>query len=186
MGVAVPEAMFEAFHATHIRDVLAYCLRRTSHTEAHDATAETFAIAWRKFDAIPTGEATLPWLYRVAANVMRNQFRSVRRARKLASKLGAQPVPAVPGPEVQVVRRAEYDEVLGAVAALKPKYREVLRLVEWEELPREEVAALLHISRAAIDQRIHRAYQQLEHHLQHLQGRPPVTEGGEHDSAQAS
>lgn len=184
--MAVPEATFESFHTTHVRDVLGYCLRRTSHAEAHDAAAETFAIAWRKFDAIPSGDAALAWLYRVAANVMRNQFRSIRRAHNLAAKLGSQPVPILPGPEVQVVRRAVDDEVLRAVAALRPKYREVLRLVEWEELPREQVAALLHISRAAIDQRIHRAYQQLEQHLQHLQGRPPVTEGGEHDSAQAS
>lgn len=180
------EATFEAMYATHVRDVLAYFLRRTSRAEAHDATAEVFTVAWRRVAELPDEPEILRWLYGVAANVLKNQRRSTRRARNLVSKIGSQPEPFQPGPETQVVRRSEYDEVNRAIDSLKPKYREVIKLVEWEELPREQVAELLSVSRATIDQRIHRAYQQLERSLKHLSYEPSTVEGGEHGTARAS
>jgi RNA polymerase sigma-70 factor (ECF subfamily) len=171
-------------YAEYVRLVLAYCLRRISPAEAHDATAEVFAVAWRKRHDMPTGSEALPWLYGVAGNVLRNQARSNRRARNLAGKIGSQPQSYQPGPEAQVVQRAEHAEVQKAVNSLKPHYREVIKLVEWEGLPRETVADMLSVSRAAIDQRLHRAYKQLERRLRHLA--PYTPKGGEHDAAAAS
>lgn len=175
---------FESMYAACVRPVLAYCLRRVGSVEAQDATAEVFAIAWRKRHDLPDGPETLPWLYGVAANVLRNQARSHRRARNLSGKLGSQPQRHQPGPEAQVVQRAEYAEVQAAVDSLKPHYREVIRLVEWEGLSRETVADMLSVSRAAIDQRLHRAYKQLERRLRHLA--PYALKGGEQDAAAAS
>jgi len=178
------DATFEAMYASHVRDVLAYCLRRTAHAEAHDAAAEVFAVAWRRMTELPAEPETLPWLFGVAANVLKNQGRSSRRSRNLAGKIGSQAVEFQPGPETQLVRRAEYEEVHRAIDSLKPKYRDVLKLVEWEELPREQVAQMLSVSRSTIDQRIHRAYQQLARKLKHLSHSP--MEGGDHDTAAAS
>ena len=186
MATQATEATFEAMYATHVRDILAYCLRRTPYAEAHDATAETFAVAWRRRSELPTSPETLPWLFGVAANVLKNQRRTSRRVRNLAGKLGSQAAEFQPGPEAQLVRRAEYDEVHKAIDSLKPKYRDVLKLVEWEELPRDQVAEMLSVSRATIDQRIHRAYQQLERRLKHLSAGAPRKEGGAHDTAAAS
>lgn len=175
---------FESMYAECVRLVLAYCLRRTTPSEAHDATSEVFAIAWRKRHDLPGGSQTMPWLYGVAANVLRNQARSNRRVRNLTGKLGSQPQRHQPGPEAQVVQRVEHAEVQAAVDSLKPHYSEVIRLVEWEGLPRETVAAMLTVSRATIDQRLHRAYKQLERRLRHLA--PYPVKGGEHDTAAAS
>jgi len=179
-------ATFEAMYAANVRDVLAYCLRRASSADAHDITAEVFTVAWRRRGELPPSSETLPWLYGVAANVLKNQSRSTRRALNLTGKIGSQPELTIPGPEAQVVRRAEYEEVHRAIDSLKPKYREVLKLVEWEELPRAVVAEMLSISRAAVDQRIHRAYQQLERRLKHLSRTPSNLKGGEHGAQQAS
>ena len=186
MATEAAEATFEAMYTAHVREVLAYCLRRTSSAEAHDATAEVFAVAWRRVTELPDEPEVLPWLYGVAANVLNNQRRSTRRARNLAGKLGSQAEGFQAGPETQVVRRAEYEEVHRAIDSLRPKYREVIKLVEWEELPRDQVAELLSVSRATIDQRMHRAYQQLQRRLKHLSSDPSTLEGGEHDTAQAS
>lgn len=175
---------FDGVYAACVRPVLAYCLRRTSEAEAHDAAAEVFAIAWRRRSELPSGSETLPWLLGVAANVLRNQSRSIRRARNLAGKLGSQRERMQAGPEAQVVLRTEYEDVQRAVESLKPGYREVLKLVEWDEIPREVVAEMLNVSRAAIDQRLHRAYKQLERKLQHLS--PYPLKGGECDAAAAS
>jgi RNA polymerase sigma-70 factor (ECF subfamily) len=179
------QATFEAVYAEHVRNILAYCLRRTSSAEAQDAAAEVFAVAWRRSSELPAGPETLPWLYGVAANVLKNQSRSTRRARNLVGKIGSQAQAHQPGPEWRLVRRAEYAEVHEAIDSLKLKYREVIKLVEWEELPRDQVAELLSISRSTVDQRMHRAYQQLERRLKHLSLNVPM-EGGEHGTAEAS
>jgi RNA polymerase sigma-70 factor (ECF subfamily) len=64
-------------------------------------------------------------------------------------------------PEEVVVRRAELDGVLEALALLKPHDRELLRLAAWEELPHVEIAESLGCSVAALDQRLHRAKRKL-------------------------
>ena len=186
MADEAAKAVFEAMYTAHVRDVLAYCLRRTGPAAAHDATAEVFTVAWRRVAELPGQSEILPWLYGVAANVLKNQRRSTHRARNLVNKIESQVEPFQPGPETQVVRRSEYEEVHRAIDSLKPKYREVIKLVEWEELPRDQVAELLSVSRATIDQRMHRAYRQLERPLKHLSYEAPSTKGGDHDTVQAS
>ena len=114
---------FAAMYATCVRPVLAYCLRRTSESDAHDATAEVSAVAWRRRRELPVGDETLPWLYGVAANVLRNQARSSRRARNLVGKIGSQRQPEMAGPETQVVRLAEYAEVPQRILAAVPGWR---------------------------------------------------------------
>ena len=54
--------------------LLAYALRRTASSEdAADAVAETFGIAWRRFDQLPQGESSVLWLYATARRVIANQ-----------------------------------------------------------------------------------------------------------------
>ena len=53
-------ARFDALFTAHQRQVLAYAMRRTqAWADAEDVAAETFTIAWRKFDAIPA-DGTAP------------------------------------------------------------------------------------------------------------------------------
>ena len=142
-----------------------------------------FVIALRKIDQVPPGDGALPWLYSVAKNVLRNRARSARRLGRLALKLEGVESETVEGPAPQVVRNTEYDRLIKALETLNDKDREILRLVEWEGLSREQVAEMFFVSRAAIDQRISRAYKRLARTL----GIPnkthtapvPIEEGGE-------
>ena len=168
MATSAARTTFEAAYADHVREVLAYCLRRTSQTLAEDAAAEVFAVAWRRVSELPAEPQTLPWLYGVAANVLKNQRRSTRRMRNLSVKIGSQASKRTRGPEGQAIDRSVHDEVALAIMSLKPKYRDVIRLVEWEGLTRSHVAGMMGVSRSTIDQRIHRAYQQLARRLDHL------------------
>ena len=60
--------------------ILAYVLRRTaSRDDAADVVAETFEIAWRRLDDVPSGQAGLLWLYVTARYVLANHGRRVRR-----------------------------------------------------------------------------------------------------------
>lgn len=155
------DARFDALYRAHAHEVHAYCLRRTSSEEAKDATSEVFVVAWRRFDDMPEGDERLPWLYGVARNVLANRARSFRRRDRLAAKAAAHHDPAVPGPEPQIVRNEEHNELLRALSKLPDKDQEILRLVEWEGVSRDRVAEMLFLSRSAIDKRIGRAYKKM-------------------------
>jgi RNA polymerase sigma factor (sigma-70 family) len=184
VATSTTRTTFEAAYADHVREVLAYCLRRTSQTLAEDAAAEVFAVAWRRVSELPAEPQTLPWLYGVAANVLKNQSRSARRTRNLSLKIRSQASERNPGPERQAIDQSVHDEVALAIMSLKPKYRDVIRLVEWEGLTRNRVAEMMGVSRSTIDQRIHRAYQQLARRLGHLL--VDDQRGGNHATERAS
>lgn len=70
------EQRFGAVYEQARRPLLAYALRRTGSPEdAADVVAETFAIAWRRLDAIPDGEASRLWLYAACRRVIANHGR---------------------------------------------------------------------------------------------------------------
>ncbi len=178
------EARFEALYRAHAADVLAYCARRTSRDEATDAAADVFVVVLRRIDAVPEGEGSLPWLYMVARNVLNNRHRSDRRRQRLTWKLSSVSERTTPGPEPQVVRREEHQELVDALRQLSERDREILKLVEWEGVSREQVADMMYVSRAAIDQRISRAYKKLARILGPRFTEPrtapvPAEEGGE-------
>jgi len=152
---------FNRIYERHHRTVLAYCLRRTSEPDAYDATSEVFSVAWRRLVDIPSGEKELAWLYGVARKVLSRQWRSAGRFRKLVDKVGAQPDRVTPDVATVVVRRAEYDQVLDAATTLRLPDQEILRLAAWEGLPHSDIATILEISVAAVDQRLHRAKKRL-------------------------
>lgn len=172
---------FDELYQEHFRDVLAYCLRRGPVAEGYDAANEAFAIAWRRIDDVPRGEAARPWLFVVARRVLYRRWRSTHRWRRLLTRAAALPGGGFPDPETVVVQRAEYDAVLEAATRLNVRDREVLSLAAWEGLPHREIAEILGCSIAAVDQRLHRAKQRLAQHY-HAIGRSrtlPRAAGGE-------
>ncbi len=80
---------FTRVYEEHHKAILAYCLRRTSAHDAHDAAAEVFSVAWRRLDDMPTGDGQLLWLYGVAKNVLSHQRRSAGRFRRLVGRVGS-------------------------------------------------------------------------------------------------
>ncbi|WP_203901929.1 RNA polymerase sigma factor [Virgisporangium aliadipatigenens] len=156
-------ARFEALYAATFDRILGYAVRRCDSAEdAADVVAETFAIAWRRIDAVPSGEAARLWLYVVARNVLANHRRGqVRRhtlARAVADQVRGRYAPAADeSVEAQAVRTA-FDR-------MSEEDREVLALVAWEGLDAGGVATVLGCSRNAARIRIHRARRRLRHHL---------------------
>jgi RNA polymerase sigma-70 factor (ECF subfamily) len=61
------------------------------------------------------------------------------------------------GPEAQVIRREEDQEVIDVLGSLRPKDREVLMLSVWENLTAPEIGIAVDVSTAAAEQRLHRA-----------------------------
>jgi RNA polymerase sigma factor (sigma-70 family) len=147
-----PLARFDTLFSEHQRPVLAYAMRRTQTlADAEDVAAETFTIAWRKIEAIPV-EEPLPWLYAVARRVLANHHRGNGRRERLAALLRVE--------DVSTPMRAGEDldgPAFLALASLSPADQELLRLVAWEELGNQQIAAVLEITPNAVAIRLHRA-----------------------------
>lgn len=181
------ETRFRELYQRYQRPVLAYALRRTDRASSLDVAAETFLVAWRRIGDVPSGDddAARLWLYGVARRVLANQRRSNKRFRALRDKLAGIGTLPDPTPETVVVRRAEDEETLAAVARLRPRDQELLRLATWEELPRADIAEMLGTSRHAVRQRLYRITKQLGRELRTVPiprapgTTPQTSEGGE-------
>ncbi|HEY7469831.1 MAG TPA: sigma-70 family RNA polymerase sigma factor [Acidimicrobiia bacterium] len=174
------EARFVEIYRRYGKPIQAYCARRTDRSQVADAVAETFLVAWRRFEQLPEGDAALPWLYGVAYRVLSHQWRHRTRSRSLVERLsGLTGIETVP-PDVVVVRSEEYRMVLTALARLRTIDQEILRLTVWEELSYPDVALVLQIEEGAVRQRVYRARRNLGSEYRKLTGdhQPPAARKG--------
>ena len=154
---------FERCFREHYASLLAFAIRRLPSREAaEDATAETFAVAWRRRDCIP--DPALPWLYAIALRVIANQRRSGQRRQALGERLAREPElgAAERDPVDSLSRR---DAFAVAFERLSEPEREVLRLVAWDGLDTRDGARALGCSPAAFRVRLHRARRKLAKQL---------------------
>jgi RNA polymerase sigma-70 factor, ECF subfamily len=156
------DATYGAIHA--------YAARRLGVEAADEIAAETFLVAWRRLDDVPT--PALPWLYGVARNmVARHRSTSGRRSQtEAALSQELAPMDADLGGSGDVA-------LWEAWARLRPADQEVLALIAWEELTVSEAARVLGCPAATFSVRLHRARRRLERLL--TQSKPvstPATE----------
>lgn len=154
---------FERLFEEHFRTVSGYARRRATASEADDVVAETFLIAWRRLEDVPT-EAK-PWLLGVARRVLANQHRSTARRAALAERIAQEHAAA---PERDVA------PILAALARLSTGDREVLLMTAWDGLSGDEMAAALDCSRAAAKVRLYRAKRRLRSEFERLDSAEPV------------
>jgi RNA polymerase sigma-70 factor, ECF subfamily len=147
---------FEGLFRSHADAVRGYALRRSDPHEADDIVAETFLIAWRRFDDIPVNAG--PWLLGVARRVLSNRRRSAHRVVSLSDRLAdrerRKPSIATDDTDLRLTIEA-------ALERLPEKEREALRLLAWEGLSTAEAAVVLGCTRATLAVRVHRARRRL-------------------------
>jgi len=150
---------FEALFRANYPAVVAYARRRAPSESVDDIVAETFLVAWRRFERVPPD--ALPWLLAVARNVVGTGRRGAVRRRALHLRLRhaavggfETPVLLGPGPVEQ------------SLAALSEKDREALTLTAWEGLTPSQAAEVLGESSGAFRVRLHRAKQRLRSALE--------------------
>lgn len=140
---------FEELHDRHVAAVAGYLLRRADPATADDVLAEVMLVAWRRLDDVPADAA--PWLLAVARRQLANTRRGERRRASLAERLAREPAPHTGAPEPA-------DPAVAAALARVPEGdREILRLLAWDGLDRDEIARVLGCTRAGVRVRLHRA-----------------------------
>lgn len=156
---------FDALYQAHHADVLLYFMRRLPRSDAEDAAAEVFTVAWRRIDDVPQDGGALAWLFGVAHRVLANHRRGWRRRLRLSHKLGGLGAPFTATPESQVIRSAEDELLLTALSRLRWRDQEVLKLATWEQLSYVSIGELFGIGEAAVRQRVSRARKRLAKEL---------------------
>jgi RNA polymerase sigma-70 factor (ECF subfamily) len=146
---------FEALFEAHRVAIASYCSWRAgSVSDAEDAVAEVFLVAWRRFHDIPTGDSARAWLYATARGVLANQRRSGRRRDALRQRLTLEREAVAHGPAATSAAEVAVHEALQRLA---DDEREVLLLVEWEGLDSAELAEVLGCRPVTARGRLHRA-----------------------------
>jgi RNA polymerase sigma-70 factor, ECF subfamily len=149
------DAAFADVYTQYLPKVSAYLARRVERDAVEDLAADVFALAWRKRDAVTAGEE-LPWLYRIAANLVANHRRKVASTEGFIRSL--RPADSAPAADDIVIA----DQNLAhAWKQLRARDREVLALAVFEDLPIGTIAAALGVSTNAVSIRLHRAKKQL-------------------------
>lgn len=82
------DAAFEAEFAPLHR----YLARRVGLSAADELAAETFTVAFRSWGRLDPARPVRPWLYGIAANLMRHHWRKERRMLRAYARLGVDPV----------------------------------------------------------------------------------------------
>jgi RNA polymerase sigma-70 factor (ECF subfamily) len=155
-------AAFEALYVEHYWALLRYAVRRLPDREsARDLVADAFAVAWQRRSRIPP-DRPLPWLYRVAGNLLVNRRRRSARGADATLRLAwATADQHAAGADERAEWADALDSVLAKMRALSARDREVLLLHAWEGLQGEDLAAALGCSAGAAAVRLHRARRRL-------------------------
>lgn len=149
--------------------VYRFALRLTRNPHAaEDLTQETFLRAWRQHGLLRHPQAVRVWLFRIAANLWRDQ---VRRGTLLVGRAGTLPehlASRSQTPDRQLDDREDLRRALQAMEALPERQREVLYLSACEGLTATEVAEVLDISTNAVKANLCLARKKLRQELKDL------------------
>jgi RNA polymerase sigma factor (sigma-70 family) len=149
-----PEA-FKVLFERHFDVISGYLARRSGPDAGSDLASEVFVRAFasrRRYD-LARSDAR-PWLYGIAANLLRKQRRTETRQLRAYARSRVDPLwadsPDLPDPAVA-----------GALAGIKPDDREVLLLFAWADLEYEQIAEALSIPVGTVRSRLNRARREL-------------------------
>jgi RNA polymerase sigma-70 factor, ECF subfamily len=165
-GPALNELMQR--HAARLFNYLVRSLQ--NEEDAADIAQETFARVYFSREKFDPNQRFSVWLYAIASNLVRTQFR--HRARHPTVPLDAladhAPPHDSPNPGQSIESAENADAVRKAIAALTEDLRTALILSEYEDLSHSEIGAILKCSAKAVETRLYRARKQLRDSLSHL------------------
>jgi RNA polymerase sigma-70 factor (ECF subfamily) len=163
---------FDELVERHSGEIFAYVWRllREAH-DAEDCLQETFLRAFRSYTRVRTGTNYRAWLYKIATNTARSQWK--RRKRHEIHTADLDPELQAGGMPVadRVERKALLVAVTRAVEALPDQQRAALIMRKYQELSYAEIAAALECTEAAARANVHQA-------VKKLQAKFAVDEGG--------
>ena len=176
--------MVDRYHARIYS--LSYGVLRNSE-DAEEATQDTFLTLYRKIGTFDESKKFFSWFYRVALN---SAYSRARRRRPGAAVSLEDYLPRfqsdgheaspqfqawVDGAEDEAISRDLAERARGFIEELPETYRDVIWMVDVEEMKPADVAETLEISMAALKSRLHRARLFVRQRLADVASAPPVS-----------
>ena len=158
---------FDEVFSAELGSIHRYLHRRVGRDLADDIAAETFATAyaiWHRFDQ---ARAVRPWLYGIAANLVRHHYRDEERKLRAFARMGVDPIAQVDESDVlhRLDMHARQRELAAALADLRHEDREILLLHAWAGLGDNEIAVALSLPLGTVKSRLHRSRQRLRNSI---------------------
>lgn len=163
-------AAFGSLFDRHFGAVYRFCARRVGRDRAEDLAGETFRRAFEARHRYEQDRAdALPWLYRIALNLVRDAQRSRATEDRAYARLRAAAGAGTRTGQDHLVQSAEARADLARVAqcllAEPPEDVEVLFLHVWDGLSYRDVATALGIPVGTVRSRLSRLRRRLEEAL---------------------
>lgn len=161
------DASFETIYRAYYRRVYSFLFKLChEHETAEDLTQETFYQAYMSLSRYRGECEMFTWLAAIAKNMFLKHLRRTRHERILIDLYVTEPeAPLSDEPGYRIVREVEAQSVRQAIAAMPPKYSEVLILRIYGELPFREIALKLGISENSAKVIYHRAKNMIKEKL---------------------
>jgi RNA polymerase sigma factor (sigma-70 family) len=179
--------LFRLIVTRHGGAVLAYAARRVGRQDARDVASEVFLRSFRLRNRYQDlRETCLPWLYRIARNVVGECLKKTNRSEGIALVFH----PPAAGFEDDVLDRVVAASVIAelrrALELLPDRDRETLLLFALDGLTYGEIAASLGIPPGTVGSRLTRARNDIRAQVPDLERKAsmlvkPVTEGTKED-----
>lgn len=164
-SVSDPDA-FVAIFERHYAAISRYLRRRLSRAIADELAAEVFATAFTRRAAYDVARPNaLPWLYGIAANLLRSQARTEERALQTLARTGVDTFVDAEEPSDLVLRSSLAPELARALLDLSPADRDVLLLFAWADLSYEDIGVALGLPVGTVRSRLNRARRTLRRRL---------------------
>ena len=135
---------------------------------AQDVTQETFVRVYENRDRLLRSGAFRSWLFTIARNQCLNYLRRTNRLEVLEEET----LPSVDAVAAHLERNEAVLLVNQVLARLKPDYREVVVLREYQNLNYEEIAAVTRTTVSAVKSKLFKARRKMAELVQSLTGEP--------------
>ena len=138
------------------------CIQVGVETElADDLVQETLTRAWQSRSSFQPGTNARAWTHRILFNTYINHYRKKKRERQALEEIRG-----LAHKSVRFVHEGFGDEVVAALGALQPEFREAVELVDLGELSYQDAAARLECPVGTVMSRLHRGRKRLRSALE--------------------
>lgn len=162
--------VFGKLYEQYRRNIFGYCFRLLNDRgKAEDLTHDTFTKAYSSLATLRNGMHFRSWLFTIA----RNEVYALLRKHNLPLIEDADEIWSEESPEEDLVLLERKEIVRKVLASLKPEYREVIILREFENLSYAEIAVIMSDTESSVKSRLFKARKAMTKKLK------PLLEEGE-------
>ena len=166
MTASVRSDDFEATALPYLNELYRTASRAVGNaTDASDIVQDTYLQAWKSYHRFTPGTNCRAWLYKIMFHVIQHHRRRQRRYVVVTPHEDEPDLESLLQYEPPIPQTLSDEEVLAALGSLPERYRDVVLLVDVDELAYKEAAAALEVPIGTVMSRLSRGRSLLRVHL---------------------